>query len=115
MVHFQVEFVNRFYRGHQDTHSGGALGPGFTHLRVWLILYDTLPCYVIKLRKVVVTALRADSFYTLTMVMPVIAVTIMSTMGMLLPANSGEKMGLQITLLLTLVVFIQEGFQIDAN
>ena len=71
-------------------------------------------CYVIKLCKVVVTALRADSFYTLTMVMPVIAVTIMSTMGMLLPANSGEKMGLQITLLLTLVVFIQEGFQVSA-
>ena len=41
------------------------------------------------------------------MVMPVIAVTIMATMGMLLPADSGEKMGLQITLLLTLVVFIQ--------
>ena len=41
------------------------------------------------------------------MVMPVIAVTVMATMGMLLPANSGEKMGLQITLLLTLVVFIQ--------
>ena len=54
-----------------------------------------------------VTALRADSFYTITMILPVIAVTVMTTMGMLLPANSGEKMGLQITLLLTLVVFIQ--------
>ena len=54
-----------------------------------------------------VTALRADSFYSITMILPVIAVTVMTTMGMLLPANSGEKMGLQITLLLTLVVFIQ--------
>ena len=54
-----------------------------------------------------VTALRADSFYTITMILPVIAVTIMTTMGMLLPANSGEKMGLQITLLLTLTMFIQ--------
>ena len=43
----------------------------------------------------------------MTMVLPVIAVTVMATMGMLLPADSGEKMGLQITLLLTLVVFIQ--------
>ena len=41
------------------------------------------------------------------MVLPVIVITIMATMGMLLPADSGEKMGLQITLLLTLVVFIQ--------
>ena len=42
------------------------------------------------------------------MVLPVIVITInMATMGMLLPAASGEKMGLQITLLLTLVVFIQ--------
>ena len=54
-----------------------------------------------------VTALRADSFYTITMILPVIAVTVMTTMGMLLPANSGEKMGLQITLLLTLTMFIQ--------
>ena len=54
-----------------------------------------------------VTALRADSFYTITMILPVIAVTVMTTMGMLLPANSGEKMGLQITLLLTLAMFIQ--------
>ena len=43
----------------------------------------------------------------MTMVLPVIAVSIIATMGMLLPANSGEKMGLQVTLLLTLVFFIQ--------
>ena len=61
-----------------------------------------------KSYEVVITALRADSFYTLTIVLPVIVITInMATMGMLLPAVSGEKMGLQITLLLTLVVFIQ--------
>ena len=37
----------------------------------------------------------------------ILEVAIMATMGLLLPADSGEKMGLQITLLLTLVVFIQ--------
>ena len=63
--------------------------------------------FIFKTCKVTIRGLRADSFYTLTMVLPVIAVTIMATMGMLLPAGSGEKMGLQITLLLTLVVFIQ--------
>lgn len=41
------------------------------------------------------------------MVLPVIVITCLAPIGMLLPANSGEKMGLQITLLLTLVVFIQ--------
>ena len=41
------------------------------------------------------------------MVLPVIAVSILATMGLLLPADSGEKMGLQVTLLLTLVFFIQ--------
>ena len=41
------------------------------------------------------------------MVLPVIVITCLAPIGMLLPANSGEKMGLQITLLLTLVVFIE--------
>ena len=41
------------------------------------------------------------------MVLPVIVITIMATMGLLLPADSGEKMGLQITVLLTMVIFVE--------
>ena len=41
------------------------------------------------------------------MVIPVLALTILAPLGMLLPADTGEKMGLQMTLLLSLVVFIQ--------
>ena len=41
------------------------------------------------------------------MVLPVIVITSMTSIGMLMPRESNEKMGLQITLLLTLVFFIQ--------
>ena len=41
------------------------------------------------------------------MVIPVLALTLLAPLGMLLPADTGEKMGLQMTLLLSLVVFIQ--------
>ena len=41
------------------------------------------------------------------MVIPVLALTLLAPLGMLLPAETGEKMGLQMTLLLSLVVFIQ--------
>ena len=41
------------------------------------------------------------------MVIPVLALTILAPLGMLLPAGTGEKMGFQMTLLLSLVVFIQ--------
>ena len=41
------------------------------------------------------------------MVVPVLALTVLAPLGMLLPTESGEKMGFQMTLLLSLVVFIQ--------
>ena len=41
--------------------------------------------------KVLITVRRADSFYTLTMVIPVLALTILAPLGMLLPADTGEK------------------------
>ena len=55
-------------------------------------------------------ALKNDSkiaFYTITMFIPIVVLTLLCPIGLILPVESGEKMGLQITLLLTLVVYIQ--------
>ena len=47
------------------------------------------------------------AFYTITMFIPIVVLTLLCPIGLILPVESGEKMGLQITLLLTLVVYIQ--------
>ena len=41
------------------------------------------------------------------MFIPIVVLTLLCPIGLILPVESGEKMGLQITLLLTLVVYIQ--------
>ena len=49
---------------------------------------------------------RNEAFYTLTLFIPIFILTVLSTVGLLLPVESGEKMGLQITILLTMVIYI---------
>ena len=49
---------------------------------------------------------RNEAFYTLTLFIPIFILTILSTVGLLLPVESGEKIGLQITILLTMVIYI---------
>ena len=50
---------------------------------------------------------RNEAFYTLTLFIPIFILTILSSVGLLLPFESGEKMGLQITILLTMVIYIE--------
>ena len=50
---------------------------------------------------------RRTSYHSVTLILPIIFVVIIANLGLVLPANCGEKMGVLITTLLTLVVFLQ--------
>ena len=50
---------------------------------------------------------RNDPFYTMTLILPIIMLTLMVPLGLILPVDSGEKMGFQVTLLLTVVIYIE--------
>ena len=41
-----------------------------------------------------------------TILMPIIFLTLLAPIGLILPADAGEKMGLQITVMLTVVIYI---------
>ena len=49
---------------------------------------------------------RNDPFYTMTLFFPIIVLTLLSPIGLILPVEAGEKMGLQITVLLTMVIYV---------
>ena len=49
---------------------------------------------------------RYQKFYLLTLFLPCIIVSLLSILGFLLPPGQGEKISLQITILLTIVVFL---------
>ena len=49
---------------------------------------------------------RNHPFFTLTMAFPIAMIACLAPLGMLLPIDSGEKMGYQITLFLSLVVYL---------
>ena len=50
---------------------------------------------------------RNSSFYSLTLFVPIMVLTILSPVGLILPVDAGEKIGYQITLLLTMVIYIE--------
>lgn len=50
---------------------------------------------------------RLTPYYTLTVTLPVVFVVVIANLGLIIPGDCGEKMGMQITTLLTLVVFLQ--------
>ncbi|XP_045215224.2 neuronal acetylcholine receptor subunit alpha-10-like [Mercenaria mercenaria] len=49
---------------------------------------------------------RRPTFYILTMIFPCILTAVISALGFVLPAESGEKVSLQVTVLLSLAVFL---------
>ena len=50
---------------------------------------------------------RNDPFYTMTLILPIIMLTLMVPLGLIMPIDSGEKMGFQVTLLLTVVIYVE--------
>ena len=56
--------------------------------------------------KMTINCRRNDGFYTVTLFMPILFLTILAPIGLILPADAGEKMGLQITVMLTVVIYI---------
>ena len=56
--------------------------------------------------EVELTCRRNIGFYSMTLFIPVFLLTLLAPIGLILPADSGEKMGLQITVMLTVVIYI---------
>ena len=50
---------------------------------------------------------RNNPYYTMTLILPIVMLTIMAPLGLILPVESGEKMGFQVTLLLTVVIYVE--------
>ena len=50
---------------------------------------------------------RNESYYSLTLFIPILVMTLLSPCGLILPVDAGEKMGLQITVLLTMVIYVE--------
>ena len=53
------------------------------------------------------TLRRNDAYYFFTMFIPILVLTLLSPLGLILPVDSGEKIGLQITILLTMVIYVE--------
>ena len=49
---------------------------------------------------------RNNGFYVVTLFTPILFLTLLAPIGLILPADAGEKMGLQITVMLTVVIYI---------
>jgi len=49
---------------------------------------------------------RNHEFFTLTLFVPILILTLISTVGLILPVECGEKMGFQVTILLSYVIYI---------
>ena len=56
--------------------------------------------------RISLTCKRNIGFYGMTLFIPVILLTFLAPIGLILPAGTGEKMGLQITVMLTIVIYI---------
>ena len=50
---------------------------------------------------------RNVPYYSLTMFIPILVMTLLAPIGLVLPVDAGEKMGLQITVLLTMVIYVE--------
>ena len=57
--------------------------------------------------RVELTLKRTPAFLTTTMVAPIILIMLLTNIGLILPVESGEKMGYTITIFLTLVVYME--------
>merc|ERR1719454_2542306 len=55
---------------------------------------------------VTVKLVRSHSFYEITLFCPVVLMAVLSVIGIILPVDSGEKMGFGVTMLLSLVVYL---------
>merc|ERR1739838_279032 len=49
---------------------------------------------------------RNSPYYTMTLIIPILVLTLLAPIGLILPVESGEKLGFQVTLLLTVVIYI---------
>lgn len=49
---------------------------------------------------------RHHPFYSLSLIVPIMMLVVLSPLGLLLPADTGEKLGFMMTLLLTVVIYI---------
>ena len=59
-----------------------------------------------KTLQMTINCRRNNGFYTVTLFMPILFLTLLAPIGLILPADAGEKMGLQITVMLTVVIYI---------
>ena len=50
---------------------------------------------------------RNSSYYSLTLFVPIMVLTVLTPVGMIMPIEAGEKIGYQITLLLTMVIYVE--------
>ena len=50
---------------------------------------------------------RNSSYYSLTLFVPIMVLTILTPVGLIMPIEAGEKIGYQITLLLTMVIYVE--------
>ena len=50
---------------------------------------------------------RNEPYYSITMFIPILVMTLLAPLGLILPVEAGEKMGLQITVLLTMVIYVE--------
>ena len=53
-----------------------------------------------------ITIERRSLFYTLNLILPVFLITFLAVMTFILPSQSGERMGVSLTLMLTVTVFM---------
>ena len=56
--------------------------------------------------KMTINCRRNNGFYVITLFFPILFLTLLAPIGLILPADAGEKMGLQITVMLTVVIYI---------
>merc|ERR1739838_1230648 len=49
---------------------------------------------------------RNSPYYTMTLIIPILVLTLLAPIGLILPVESSEKLGFQVTLLLTVVIYI---------
>ena len=49
---------------------------------------------------------RRSMFYTVNLVLPIVLITLLSMLSFILPSDSGERLGVSVTLMLTVTVFM---------
>ena len=57
--------------------------------------------------KVKIGLKRNSSYYSLTLFVPIMVLSFLTPVGLIMPIDAGEKIGYQITLLLTMVIYVE--------